>query len=201
MTAVLAVPEGKRRFEIASSPVQVAQIAWELDSLMALYRARAPKSTLEIGTFCGGTLYHFLKNSVEGATVVTVDNLEAAPDNRHLYPDWTPAGVHCIPIIGDSHSADTIAEIAEHGPFDFMLIDGLHTYDAVKQDWDDYRPLAAPGAVIALHDICLVRDYPETNETAGVSRLWREIQAAGYVTQEIVCQPGQSEYGVGMVYV
>lgn len=204
MTAVLQVPSGKRHFKIATAPVQVAQIQWELDSLMALFRARKPARTLEIGTFCGGTLYHFLANAADftvGATIVTVDNLEAAPDNRHLYPDWTPPGVHCIPIIGNSHDEETFEQVAEHGPFDFIFIDGLHTYDAVEQDWNDYKQLAAPGAVVAFHDICLVRDYPETGETAGVSKLWREIQAQGYLTQEIVCQPGQSEYGIGVVYL
>jgi len=201
MTAVLSIPNGKRSFSIAQSPVQVAQIAWELEAMMTLYVARAPKRVLEIGTFCGGTLFHFLKNATDGATVVTVDSLVDAPDNRHLFPDWCPEGVHCVPLIGDSHDAETIALVSEHGPFDFVFIDGLHTYDAVKQDWDDYRKLAAPGAVIGLHDICLVRDYPETGETAGVQKLWREIQQSGAVTQEIVCQPGQTEYGVGVIYL
>ncbi len=196
----LAPPTGKRRPTIAQSPVQVAQLQVELDSLMALYRARAPRRVLEIGTFCGGTLWYFLQASEPGTTVVTVDSLVDAPDNRALFPDWCPEGVHCIPVIGDSHDPETVALVAEHAPFDFALIDGLHTYTSVQKDWELYRPLMAPGSVLALHDIRLVRDYPETNETAGVSKLWREIQEQGYVTQEIVCTPGQTEYGIGIAY-
>jgi predicted O-methyltransferase YrrM len=185
------------------APVQCAQIQWEFQTLLALYRARAPKRVLEIGTFCGGSLYHFLQASQPGTTVVTVDSLEDTDitDNRELFPGWCPEGVECVPIVGDSHAPETLAQASEHAPYDFVFIDGLHTYAAVSQDWKDYGALTNPGSIIGFHDICLVRDYPATNETAGVRRLWREIQESGRVTQEIVCSPGQTEYGIGVVYV
>ncbi len=37
-------------------------------------------------------------------------------------------------------------------PFDFIFIDGDHTYDAVKQDFDQWFPLLSQGGIIAFHD-------------------------------------------------
>lgn len=37
-------------------------------------------------------------------------------------------------------------------PFDFIFIDGDHTYDAVKRDFEDWYPLIMQGGYIAFHD-------------------------------------------------
>ena len=37
-------------------------------------------------------------------------------------------------------------------PFDFIFIDGDHTYEAVKQDFEDWFPLLAKGGIVAFHD-------------------------------------------------
>jgi predicted O-methyltransferase YrrM len=37
-------------------------------------------------------------------------------------------------------------------PVDFIFIDGDHTYQAIRADWDAWSPLVARGGIIALHD-------------------------------------------------
>jgi predicted O-methyltransferase YrrM len=37
-------------------------------------------------------------------------------------------------------------------PVDFVFIDGDHSYESVRGDWEAWSPLVAPGGVIALHD-------------------------------------------------
>lgn len=185
------------------TPVRISQLTFEFEAALELYRIRKPKRVLEIGTFWGGTLYHWLKNAAAGATVVTVDSYEAwdVTDNRHLFRRWCPVGVTCVPIVGDSTDPATVAEISRHGPFDWVFIDALHTYRNARADWDNYRAQTSPGACVLLHDIVLRRDYPETGETAGVWQLWAEIQSSGQVTQELLCDPAQTEYGIGIVYL
>ena len=34
-----------------------------------------------------------------------------------------------------------------------VFFDGDHSYDGVRRDWESFRPLLAPGAVVAFHDV------------------------------------------------
>jgi predicted O-methyltransferase YrrM len=60
------------------------------------------------------------------------------------------------------------------GPVDFIFIDGDHSYDGLRGDWEAWSPLVAPGGIVALHDS---RPTPD-----------RDIASAGSVryTSEVV---------------
>jgi predicted O-methyltransferase YrrM len=57
--------------------------------------------------------------------------------------------------------------------FDFVFIDGDHSYDGLKRDWEAWSGLIAPGGVIGLHDS---RSTPDRQiEDAGSVRYTREV--------------------------
>jgi predicted O-methyltransferase YrrM len=180
---------------VQSTPVPILQHEQEFAQLLDVYRELEPRRVLEVGTFHGGTLYHWLTNAPDGATVVTVDNYAAGVDNRHLYGGWTPEGVSLQVIAGKSAAESTVAQAKAWAPYDFIFIDAGHYYTEVKADWEAYLPLAQKGAVIALHDILTHPAHPEIE----VGRLWAELNAAGLDTEEIVADPEADWGGIGVV--
>ena len=56
----------------------------------------------------------------------------------------------------DSHDPKTVRRLERllaGRSIDFLLIDGDHSYEGVKRDWELYEPLVTPGGLIAFHDI------------------------------------------------
>lgn len=150
---------------LEQTPVPLLQRADEFEALLEMYRERAPKRVLEIGTYHGGTLYHWLQNAQPGTRVVSVDSYATDVDNRPLYEGWMPEGVSLDVIEGDTGDLRVFLQVAKCSPeYDWVFIDAGHRYDEVKHDWLSFGQLST--GVVAFHDIL----YPD------VARLWDEIK-------------------------
>lgn len=179
------------------TPVPIFQWQPEFEQLLELYRERKPKRVLEIGTYHGGTLYHWLQNATPGTHITTVNSYAVGVDNRYLYDDWAPDGVTLAVIVGDSSAPKTIRSVAIDAPFDWVFIDAGHYYPEVKADWDNYRPLVSAGGVVCFHDILPPNDvHPEIE----VAQLWEEIKA-DYDTLEFVADRNASWGGIGVAMI
>src|SRR3990167_10103182 len=116
-----------------AAPVQIFQHEAEFSALLDLYRERKPRRVLEIGSYHGGTLYHWLTNAQPGAFVVSLDTYTAA-DNRHLYAGWVPDEVTLRVVRGDSRDALIVETVRDFAPYDWLFIDAGHWYPEVKSD-------------------------------------------------------------------
>lgn len=170
------------------TPVPLLQNHVEFHALLDIYRRRKPQRILEVGTYHGGTLYHWLKNAAKSAVVVSIDSYETGVDNRSLYPEWCPESVILHVLCGDSRNPDIIQRVATRAPYDWCFIDADHSYGGVKADWENYGPLV--DGLVCFHDI---------NSLTGVPQLWQEIKDQGYQTDELIGphEPGEPGWGLG----
>lgn len=176
------------------APVPILQWEKEFQVLLELYRRFAPRRVLEIGTYHGGTLYHWLQNSDSVNTIVTVDSYEVGVDNRHLYDEWNTEGCDLRVLKGNSNEDSTAVEVRKHGPFDWLFIDAGHYYNEVVADWQHYAPFVREGGVAVLHDILTHPSWPSIE----VGILWEQIKK-DYLTLEIVADRNAKWGGLGIV--
>jgi len=164
-----------------------------------------PKILLEVGTASGGTLFLFCQVAEPDAIVISVDLPGGSfgggyPEWRiPLYKSFAKGGQRIHLIRADSHDPKTleiVKRILGGGRLDFLFIDGDHTYEGVKRDFEMYSPLVRRGGMIAFHDI--VPGPPEN--VGGVPTFWNEIKQ-NFTYNEIVKDWQQGGYGIGVIYV
>jgi predicted O-methyltransferase YrrM len=184
-------------------PIRPAQVRGEVTELARLIQAAAPKRSMEIGSMLGGTLFLLCTLSPDDAQIISLD----LPAGRFgggypwpkipLFRSFAKRGQQLHLIRADSHLSTTrerVLHILKGERLDFLFIDGDHTYDGVKQDFEMYGPLVRPGGVIAFHDI--LEHPPELG--CEVVTFWRGIKGR-YTHREIVENCDQGWAGIGVL--
>jgi predicted O-methyltransferase YrrM len=159
---------------------QAIQKVPELTPLIALVRRLRPQRVIEIGTAHGGTLYVWSRLAADDGRLVSIDwpdpSMPELPPEEQLRALVRP-GQHLEIVRGDSHAEATRARVEQAlggEPADFLYIDGDHSYEGVRRDFEDYAPFVRPGGLVALHDV--LRHRPETG--CEVERFWQEVKGA-----------------------
>lgn len=157
-----------------------------------------PRTILEIGTARGGTL--LIWSSLASEKVISCD-LVHRPPQKALLEALPPPRSQCEVrlLTGNSHSAEFKQRVAaELGgqTVDFLFIDGDHTVQGVKADYEDYREFVRPGGIIAFHDIVEKQPF-ETNQ---VHQFWQQIKDVRG-RQEFIDDPAQCGFGIGILHV
>jgi hypothetical protein len=170
---------------------------------------------LEIGTAEGGTLFAHARLADEQALIVSID-LPRGPFGGG-YPPWR------IPLYesfagprqrlellrADSHAeytATLLDRVLDGRRLDYAFIDGDHSFDGVRQDFELCLRFAAPDAIFAFHDIA-AQPNPEwaadtdTVEAAGVVHgFWEQVKRR-YAHDEFIHDAAQEGYGIGVLYL
>lgn len=118
---------------------------------------------MKIGTARGGTLYLWLQAASSDATIVSVDLPEgefggAYPACRvPFYKAFARLKQTLHLLRTDSHLAETLEQVKNlfaSESIDFAFIDGDHTYEGVKADFQQYAPLVRPGGWLPFMTSC-----------------------------------------------
>src|SRR5687767_1114188 len=145
----------------------------------ALVEMMRPESIVELGVYEGSSYCAFCQAVAElalrgtrcfGIDTWRGDELMGAVNDRTL----TRLKAHHDPLYSSfsqfvQADFDTAAAHVADGTIDLLHIDGLHTYEGVKHDFETWRPKMSEVGVILFHDTA-VRDGG-----FGVWRLWEEI--------------------------
>jgi cephalosporin hydroxylase len=186
-------------------PILMTQVRSEIMELGKILQASPPSRSLEVGTNYGGTLLMLCALSPPGARIISVD----LPRGRFgggyplrkipLYRKFPSSGQRLHLIRGDSHAAETkqrVLRILSGERLDYLFLDGDHTYDGVRRDFEMYAPLVRSGGILALHDIV----EHKREKDCGVDKFWTEIKR-GYRYREIIADPRQGWAGIGALFM
>ena len=195
-----------KKFGIDIKPMQVMT---EIGRLLRILEQLRPETLLEIGTARGGTLFLFTRIASPTATFISID----LPGGMFGggYEDWRIALYKSFAldrqkiylIRADSHSINTlnnVKSIIDDKKIDFLFIDGDHSYEGVKKDFEMYSTLVRKGGIIAFHDIVPHDRAHDPCGVVGVPRFWNEIKHS-YKYLEIVKDWSQGWAGIGVLYV
>lgn len=187
-------------FQYGDSALRPIQIEEELAELVREVRKLKPQTVLEIGTARGGTLLLWTRLAQRNATIVSIDlpggKFGGGYSGRQaaIYRRFAGKDQRLYLLRLDSHAQPTLDKTKQlfgGRPVDLLFIDGDHTYEGVKQDWEMYSQLVRPGGMVVFHDIA--GNYEDTQ----VKRLWDSIKP-GFEHREYVS--GQdNKYGIGIL--
>jgi cephalosporin hydroxylase len=205
---VLDTAYGYRGFGAYRS-LEPMQVREELRAFVRAVAATDPDTVCEIGTARGGTYYVWTR-CLNAETFASVDFPGGQFGGGHstrraeFLAACAAAGRSGLEqhfVRGDSHDPETVRRVKEAfdgDPVDYLFIDGDHTYEGVKEDFERFSPLVAEGGLVAFHDIVEHTYDPDCE----VDRFWRELREDdAYETREIIADPDQERGGVGLVYL
>jgi predicted O-methyltransferase YrrM len=200
------VPKGLVDLRLGLQPLVASQKLEEIIPALERIAALRSQRVCEIGTAAAGTLYLLTRVSAPDALVVSID-LSVPLHSRALRSRLARPGQRLISLAADSHKEETAAQLErllEGRPLDVLFIDGDHSYEGVRSDFERYGRLVRSGGIVALHDInedFRTRHGLDTASVSGdVPRFWRELKGS-YRTEELIAHPDQDGFGIGIVHI
>ncbi len=135
--------------------------------LIGLYAGRARRA-VEIGVYEGVTSCVIAKSLVEGGLLYAVDPFPAGRLGIRYGKVVARSLLRREGVLGrvvfvQMLSWEAVAKL--EGGFDFVFVDGDHSWEGIERDWRDWAGRVRPGGHIALHDTSVP---PHDSSVAGL---------------------------------
>ena len=151
---------------------KASQDTFEMWQLLELLQQLEPQVIVEIGIDKGHSMATWKEAFSPEILIGINENMDHFDYKANHFADDV--------IVADSHLPSTYNELAKRlagEQIDFLFIDGDHTYNGVRQDYEMYAQLVRPGGVIAFHDTMRV---PGQFEGVEVMQLFQELRMVNY---------------------
>lgn len=149
---------------------------------------------LEIGFNGGHSSEIFLENSLANVTSFDLGEHHYVIDGKRFIDSKYP-GRHTL-ILGDSHKTIPEFKTTSNTQFDFLFVDGDHSYDGALKDLMDCRDLALPNAVLVFDDVIYKKEL-EMHWTVGPTNAWNDMKTMNKIEELGYCEYSS---GRGMVF-
>ena len=178
----------------------------EILGLVEILRRLKPSTICEIGAAGGGTTFLLAHAAPKDAVIITVD-LIFSERRMAALKQFARGEQKIFCLEKDSHQIETVRAVSDclpEGKLDVLYLDGDHSYEGIKTDFELFTPLVKPGGMIVFHDI--VPDFKTrfgietTSYTGGVPQFWQELKAVHQNVEELVEDSAQDGYGIGILH-
>lgn len=155
-----------------------------------LVKEMRPKKIAELGTFKGTSMFAMLQSISDNKYTTEFNAIDSWEGDKHAgYYEGEKWLEDIKELLAKHYNQqnvklhktyfDNALTLFEDKSIDLLHIDGLHTYEAVKHDFESWLPKLNENGIILFHDIV------EKKEDFGVWKLWDELkQSDGYFTIE-----------------
>tara|TARA_B100000674_G_scaffold418268_1_gene368601 strand:- start:489 stop:1367 length:879 start_codon:yes stop_codon:yes gene_type:complete len=180
-------------------PRYIAPSSWweHIPIAMIIIKSKKPDLVVELGTHYGVSFFGFCEAAEKyspATRLYAIDTWEG--DGQAGYYDntvYTTVKDHLEQF--HNERAQMIRDRFENAlnkfqdkSIDLLHIDGLHTYEAVKRDFEQWLPKVKDDGCILFHD------WNVRNESFGVWKLWDEIKKSG----KYHCYEVENGYGLAL---
>lgn len=186
--------EYERKFEDSSWP-WFGHKCFAYDLIINL----EPKKIVELGTHYGTSLWSFSQAIKDKSMDTEINAIDTWQGEKHAGFYGEDVFLTVQGIKNEFYSNVSINLIRkrfedatsdfEDSSIDILHIDGLHTYEAVKNDFESWLPKLKNNGIVLFHDIKVMElDF-------GVYRFWEELQEK-YITIEFF-----QSFGLGVLFL
>lgn len=155
--------------------------AWggHIPFMFCLMNYRRPRTYVELGTHYGASFFaacqaikHFNIDCAPTAVDLWLGDEHAGRYDESVYDNFTLLLQQRYPGTGVALRSDFNEAVFkfQDGSIDLLHIDGLHTYEAVRNDYETWLPKVSENGVILFHDTAV------KERGFGVWKLWEEIE-------------------------
>lgn len=187
--------------DVAFSTFNIVQNREEITWMAEKIKELRPEVIVEIGTERGGSMFVWDSVGQHPGLRICIDMCDGTTKQFRENAFRKAGTLDNIQFIeGNSHTDEVynkLIELLRGCKIDYLFIDGDHSYEGVKQDFEKYSPLVRDGGYVGFHDVINSEQNKKTN--CDVYKFWQELKEGKNYLDIKECIKQTDVFGVGYI--